>query len=64
MLTAAAHRQTLRNYAIAAISVITLSAGMTELFQNPARNAVQNTLDTYGGYAKAGMVVYAQSSLK
>jgi hypothetical protein len=64
MLTATAHHQTLRNYAVAAIAVITLSAGMTELFQNPLRNATQNTLDSYGGYAKAGMVVYAQSSLK
>ncbi|MFN5514429.1 MAG: hypothetical protein ACK5CA_06710 [Cyanobacteriota bacterium] len=64
MLTAAVNTQTLRNYAVAALTVITLSAGMTELFQNPSRGAVQNTLDNYGGYAKAGMVVYAQSSLK
>ena len=54
----------LRNYTIAALTVLSLSVGISELFNNPSRVATQNTIDTYGYYVSAGLVSHAQSSLK
>jgi hypothetical protein len=56
--------QVIRNYAIAAVSVMLLSLGIGELVNNPSRIAQQNKLDGYGYYVSAGLVNYAQSSLK
>ncbi|MGL5034653.1 MAG: hypothetical protein ACRC6M_12725 [Microcystaceae cyanobacterium] len=54
----------LRNYAIAATAVLALSLGVSDLFNNPSRIATQNTIDNYSYYISAGVVSYAQSSLK
>ncbi|MGL5036071.1 MAG: hypothetical protein ACRC6M_19975 [Microcystaceae cyanobacterium] len=54
----------LRNYAIAATTVLALSLGLSDLFNNPSRIATQNTIDGYSYYISAGVVSYAQSSLK
>ncbi|MEB3227165.1 MAG: hypothetical protein VKJ27_02180 [Synechocystis sp.] len=54
----------LRNYTIAAFTVLSLSFGISELFNNPSRIATQNTIDTYTSYLSAGLVSYAQSSIK
>jgi len=54
----------IRNYAIAAVSVMLLSLGIGELVNNPSRIAQQNKLDGYGYYVSASLVNYAQSSLK
>ncbi len=54
----------IRNYAIAAASVMFLSLGISDLVNNPGRIAQQNKLDGYGYYVSAGLVNYAQSSLK
>ncbi|QUS59294.1 hypothetical protein IQE94_09885 [Synechocystis sp. PCC 7339] len=54
----------IRNYTIAAVTVLTLSMGIGELFNNPNRIATQNTIDNYSSYIGAGLVSYAQSSLK
>jgi len=56
--------QVIRNYAIAAVSVMLLSLGIGELVNNPSRIAQQNKLDGYGYYVSASLVNYAQSSLK
>jgi len=55
---------TVRNYTAVAVTLIALSLGLTEILHNPFRSATQNTLDSYGNYAKAGMVAHAQSALK
>ena len=54
----------IRNYTIAAITVLTLSVGIGELFNSPSRAATQSTIDNYSSYIGAGLVSYAQSSLK
>ncbi len=54
----------IRNYAIAAASVMVLSLGISDLVNNPTRIAQQNKLNGYGYYVSAGLVNYAQSSLK
>lgn len=54
----------LRNYAIAATTVLALSLGISDLFNHPSRIATQNTIDNYSYYISAGVVSYAQSSLK
>lgn len=65
MLSQSAPTTTLiRNYIIAAASVLTLSLGISDLVNNPARLAQQNKLDGYSYYVSAGLVNYAQSSLK
>lgn len=62
--TTQANATVLRNYSIAAAAVLALSLGMSDLFHNPNRIATQNTLNGYGQYITAGLVNYAQSSLK
>ncbi|MEY2985593.1 MAG: hypothetical protein RLZZ568_2210 [Cyanobacteriota bacterium] len=54
----------LRNYMIAALTVLSVSVGIGELFNQPSRLATQNTIDTYTSYLSAGLVSHAQSSLK
>ena len=62
MLTATANpTNILRNYAIAATSVILLSVGLTDMFANPARVAQQDRLDSYGNYISVGLVAQAQN---
>lgn len=51
----------IRNYLIAAVSVVALSMGVTDLVNNPARLAQQDRLDGYGRYISAGLVSYAQT---
>ena len=66
MLSSTANTNTIvvRNYSIAAAAVLALSLGMSDLFNSPNRIATQNTLNGYGQYISAGLVNYAQSSLK
>ena len=54
----------LRNYTIAATAVLALSFGISDLFNSPNRIATQNTINGYSQYVSAGLVNYAQSSLK
>ena len=54
----------IRNYTLAALTVITLSCGVGELFNSPNRIATQNTIDNYSSVIGAGLVSYAQSNLK
>ena len=54
----------LRNYAIAATAVLALSLGVSDLLNSPNRIATQNTINGYSQYLSAGLVNYAQSSLK
>ncbi|BFM39963.1 hypothetical protein [Synechocystis sp. LKSZ1] len=53
-----------RNYLAAAITVVLLSTGISELVNSPSRLAQQQKLDGYGYYVSAGLVSYAKSSLK
>ncbi len=51
----------IRNYLIAAASVMLLCVGTADVFNNPARMAQQDKLDGYGRYISAGLVSYAQN---
>ncbi len=59
--TATENTTALRNYAIAAATVMLVSVGVSDLFNNPARFAQQDKLDGYGRYVSAGLVSKAQS---
>lgn len=62
MFTTATENTTLlRNYLIAAATVMLVSVGVSDLFNNPARVARQDRLDGYGRYVSAGLVSKAQS---
>jgi hypothetical protein len=61
MLATTENTTAIRNYIIAAVSVILLSAGVTDLFTNPARVAQQDRLDDYGRVISAGLVAQAQT---
>jgi hypothetical protein len=62
MFTAATENTTaIRNYALAAVTVMLVSVGVSDLFSNPARFAQQDRLDGYGRYVSAGLVSKAQS---
>lgn len=63
MLTATQNTQIIRNYLIAAVSVMLMSTVVADLFNNPARYAQQDKLDNYGRYISAGLVSYAKTSL-
>ena len=54
----------IRNYLAAAITVVLLSTGVSELVNSPARIAQQQKLDGYGYYVSAGLVSYAKASLR
>lgn len=54
----------IRNYCAAAITVVLLSTGISELVNSPARIAQQQKLEGYGYYVSVGLVSYAKSSLK
>ncbi len=51
----------IRNYIIAATTVMLMSAGMADLFNNPERIAQQTKLDNYTPYISAGLVSYGKS---
>ncbi len=70
MLTTATENTTaIRNYAVgsaapsatAAVTVMLVSVGVSDLFNNSARFAQQDRLDGYGRYVSAGLVSKAQS---
>ncbi len=56
MLASTGNQTIIRNYLIAAVSVVFLSAGISELVNNPTRIAQQDRLDGYGRYVSAGLV--------
>ncbi len=67
MLTTATTTNTataLRNYLILAATVMLMSVGLVDTFTNPSRVAQQDRLDNYGRYLSAGLVAYAQKSLR
>jgi hypothetical protein len=51
----------IRNYLIAAASVMFMSAGLSDIFNSPHRIAQQDRLDGYGQYISAGLVNYAKT---
>ena len=64
MLTATQNNTTIRNYLVAAVSIIMLSAGVSDLFQNPSRLAQQDKIDQYSRAISAGLVSHAKTSLR
>ncbi len=54
----------IRNYCLLAVTVIFMSLGMTQTFQNPYRVAQQDKLDSYGQYVGVGLVAYSQKVLR
>ncbi len=52
----------IRNYLITLTSVMLLSAGVADMFNNPARIAQQDRLDNYGRFISAGLVNQAKNS--
>ncbi len=54
----------IRNYLLTATTVILLSLGISELVNAPSRIGQQQRLDGYSYYVGAGLVSYAQSSLR
>jgi hypothetical protein len=55
------NNQLIRNYIIAATTVMLMSAGVADMFNNPQRLAQQDRLDGYGHYISAGLVSYGKS---
>ncbi|ACK69931.1 conserved hypothetical protein [Gloeothece citriformis PCC 7424] len=51
----------IRNYIIAATTVMLMSVGVADMFNNPQRIAQQEKLDGYGRYIGAGLVSYGKS---
>jgi hypothetical protein len=60
MLTTTLNATILRNYLIAAASVIFFSIGAVDLFNNPYKNVQQEKINSYGRYISAGLVSQAQ----
>lgn len=54
----------IRNYCVIAATVVLMSVGMADTFNNPSRSAQQDKLDNYGQYMGAGLVAYTQKSLR
>ncbi|MBR8831132.1 MAG: hypothetical protein N5P05_003839 [Chroococcopsis gigantea SAG 12.99] len=61
MLSTRTNNTFIRNYIVAAVSVMAMSMGVADLVNNPARLAQQDRLDGYGRYVGAGLVNYAQT---
>lgn len=61
MLSTSANHSILRNYLIAATSVILMSVTVSDLVNNPMRIAQQDKLDGYSRYISAGLVSYAKT---
>jgi hypothetical protein len=51
----------IRNYIIAAASIMLLSVGVADCFNSPARVGQQGRLDNYSRAISAGLVNYAQT---
>jgi hypothetical protein len=51
----------IRNYFIAAASVMFMSMGLSDVFNSPNRISQQERLDGYGHYISAGLVNYAKT---
>jgi hypothetical protein len=56
MLVNSQNHTVIRNYLIAMISVVMISAGVADLVNSPARIAQQDRLDGYGRYISASLV--------
>lgn len=62
MLTATTtNNQVIRNYVIAAASVMLLSVGVADMFNSPARVGQQERLNGYVPYVSAALVNQAKS---
>ena len=61
MLTTTPNNSIIRNYLIAAISVMLVSVGVTDMFNAPSRTGQQERLNGYSTYVSAGMVSYGKS---
>ncbi|WP_013321963.1 hypothetical protein [Gloeothece verrucosa] len=55
------NNQLIRNYIIAATTVMLMSMGVADMFNNPSRVAQQDRLDGYARYIGAGLVNYGKS---
>lgn len=59
--TSNTNNQIIRNYIIAAASVMVMSMGVADVFNNPTRVAQQDRLDGYAPYISAGLVSYGKN---
>lgn len=60
MLSATQNNQVIRNYIIAAISVILFSVGIADLFNSSARVAKEKRLNNYDRFVSFGLVSMEQ----
>ena len=63
MLSATQNNQVIRNYVIALVSVMLLSMGLADVYDQPSRVAQQDRLDNYGRFISAGLVSHAKKAL-
>ncbi len=61
MLNPIINNQIVRNYIIAATSVMLMSMGVADMFNNPQRIAQQAKLEGYAPYISAGLVSYGKN---
>jgi hypothetical protein len=54
----------IRNYCVLAATVVLMSLGMTQTFNNPNRIAQQDKIDSYGQYVGVGLVAFSQKALR
>ncbi|MGK7933645.1 MAG: hypothetical protein AB4041_19740 [Microcystaceae cyanobacterium] len=54
----------IRNYCLLAATVILVTMGLTDTFNNPYRVAQQEKLDHYGQYVGVGLVAFSQKALR
>ncbi|MEM8778111.1 MAG: hypothetical protein AAGF26_04415 [Cyanobacteria bacterium P01_G01_bin.49] len=60
MLSTQTNTTIIRNYIILATSVMVMSMGLVDTFNNPTRAGQQDRLDNYGRAVSVGMVAQAQ----
>ncbi|GBF80439.1 hypothetical protein [Aphanothece sacrum] len=61
MLSSTNSTTIIRNYLILATTVMVISSGLVDTFNNPTRAGQQDRLDNYGRYVSAGLVAHAQT---
>ena len=63
MLSATQNNQLIRNYILTLASVMLLSIGLADVYNQPSRVAQQDKLDNYGRFISAGLVSHAKKAL-
>ncbi len=62
MLSTSKNNQVIRNYIIALVSVMLLSTGLADVYNQPSRAAQKDRLDNYSRFISAGLVSGAQKA--